>query len=163
MTHHQFYFIIKIFRYILFSSSLAIHPYALGTVTQVDKLSFGNIVVLDNSTISEITVSTQGKVTYTNDIRIIDLGHPAYFVLSEFTTYTQLFTVASVLTAESVSSYSGSQQFTLTNLTTASSVTTNATGIAEVIIGGTLQSSGSGTNMYYDDTYISTLQLIISY
>lgn len=163
MTHTKLYLIKKTLLYVLSYYSLIIHSHAAEIVTQVDRLSFGNIVVLDNATPSEITVDTEGKVVYTNDIRIIDLGQPAYFVLSGFPTYTQLFTAVSVLNAETVSSIHNSQQFTLTNVTTAPSVTTNATGVAEIIIGGTLQTSGSGTNAYYDDTYTATLQLTISY
>jgi len=163
MTHIQPSFIIKIFFFILFPVSIFISSYAFAAITQVDKLSFGTIVVLDNTATSEITVDVEGRVILTNQIRVIDLGHPAYFILSDYTIYTQLFTVASVLNAETASYNNNSQQFTLINVTTAPSVTTNATGMAEVIIGGTLQTSGNGINQYYDDTYTATIQLTVSY
>ena len=163
MTHHKPLSIMNTFFCVLSFLLLPIHSYAFETVTQVDKLSFGSIAVLDNTTTSEITVDTQGRMTYSNDIRILDLGKPAYFVLFDYPIYTQLFTAASVLSAETVSSIYGSQQFTLINVTTASSVTTNGTGMAEVIIGGTLQTSGNGGGKYYDGNYTATLQLTISY
>lgn len=132
-------------------------------VTIVDKLSFGTIAILDNTTTSDITVAVDGKTTVTNHIRIIELGQPAHFILSSFPAYTQLFTTANILIAETTSTAPVSQQFTLINLTTAPSVVTNGTGIAEAFIGGTFRTSGSGVGQYVDSLYTANIELSISY
>ncbi|MCP4320539.1 MAG: DUF4402 domain-containing protein [Alteromonadales bacterium] len=136
---------------------------SLAAVTVVDKLSFGTIAILDNNTSSDITIHTNGKTTITNHIRIIDAGKPGYFILSSFPGYTQLFTTANILVAKTSSNPPTSEQFTLINLTTAPSVYTNGTGIAEVYIGGTFRTSGSGTGQYYDTLYTASIELSISY
>jgi len=163
MTVTQYSLLIKAPSFILLFVMVFINSNAFATITEVDDLSFGAIVVLDNTITSEITVDLQGRVTFTNHIRLIDLGHPAHFVLSNYTPYTQLFTSASVVTAETTSNNASSQQFTLINVTTSPTVTTSVAGIAEVFIGGTLQTSGSGTNQYYDQKYTAMILLTVNY
>jgi len=163
MTLIQSSLIVKAPLFVLFSVVLCINSYTFAAITQIDKLYFGGIVVLDNNTKSEITVDTQGRIITTNQIRVIDLGHPAHYLLTHYAAYTQLFTVASVLVAETASYNNNSQQFTLIDVTTAPSLTTNAMGVADVIIGGTMQTSGSGINKYYDGTYTATIQLTVNY
>jgi hypothetical protein len=135
----------------------------LAGTTVVDTLSFGTVAVLDNASASEITVSLTNQVSGTNYIRILIPGHRAEFLLTSYPTHTTVFTTVNVLVAETSSPATESAQFTLVNLETAPSVTTDGTGFATVYVGGTLQTSGSGSGQYFDSTYTATYELDLNF
>jgi hypothetical protein len=132
-------------------------------ITTVEPLSFGTIVVQGNSSVSEISIDTKNKLTKTNYIRILNLGQRGEYFLSDFPAFTQLFTSANITSSETASSVGSSQQFTLSALTTAPSVTTDGDGTATIFVGGTLQTSGSGIGQYFDTGYTVSFELTVDF
>ena len=144
-------------------SQLFFFSCAFAGTTVIDTLSFGTIAVLDNSSTSEITVTSTNNISCTNHIRILIPGHRGEFLLTSYPTYTPVFTTATVLVAETSSPAPTSAQFTLVNLETASSVTTDGTGFASVYVGGTIQTSGNASSQYFDSDYTATYELTFNF
>ncbi|RGP39473.1 DUF4402 domain-containing protein [Colwellia ponticola] len=134
-------------------------------VTLIKPLSFGTIVLKDNSASHQYTITFAGNVHVDPAFILITPGHPAEFLISEFTPHTLLnlnvFTVDNN-TQIAGESHPTSSQFTINNHhTAASTVTTNALGEASVFVGATLTSSGTG--FYVDTTYYNQLILMVDY
>lgn len=129
-----------------------------------NKLSFGTVVVTDNSTISNVTVNlSDGKTLSTNKMLILVPGQLAEFTLINFTPYSLLNISANILSSETSSDTGSLSQFSLTNLTIESTVTVDNSGMATLFMGGTLSTSGNGTNSYISTNYHSTYNIVISY
>ena len=129
----------------------------------VNKLSFGTVAILNNSTPSEITIHLNNQYTITNHIRVLRPGQRGEYLLSAYPPYTQLFVSANITFTQTASTVGSSEQFTLTSLTTAPSVTTDAAGTATIYVGGTLQTSGSGAGQYFDTDYSVSFDISINY
>jgi spore coat protein U-like protein len=132
-------------------------------VSEVNNLSFGTIAVLKNDIVSEISIDTNSQITITNHIRVLSPGQRAEYFLSAYPAFTQLFTSANILASETFSPAPSSEQFTLTSLTTAPSVTTDGAGTATVFVGGTLATSGDGVGQYFDTDYTVDFELTINF
>ena len=144
-------------------SQLFFFSLAFAGTTVIETLSFGTVAVLDNSSTSEVTVTSTNTVSCTNHIRILIPGHRAEFLLTSYPTYTTVFTTVNILSAETTSPATASEQFTLINLEIAPSVTTDGTGFASVYVGGTLRTSGSGSGQYFDSSYTATYELNLNF
>lgn len=134
-------------------------------VTLIKPLSFGTIVLKDNSASYQYTITFAGDVHVDPAFILITPGNPAEFFISEFTPHTlvniNVFTVDNN-TQIAGESHPTSSQFTINNHHTAlSTVTTNALGEASVFVGATLTSSGTG--FYVDSTYFNQLILMVDY
>ncbi|MFT6907858.1 MAG: hypothetical protein ACJAS1_004545 [Oleiphilaceae bacterium] len=143
--------------------SLLSSPLSIAAISTIDDLSFGTIAVVNNDTNSDITINTAGSIIITNHIRVITPGHRGEYVLSSYPAYTQLFTTVSVIQAQTTSPAPGSEQFTLVSIDTAPSVTTDVSGTATVLVGGTFRTSGSGTGQYNDTLYSTSMELSVNY
>jgi len=146
------------------ASALLFSSLAFAGITVIDKLNFGTIAVLDNTTPSDITInSITNQIIITNGIRVLIPGNRAEFLLTDYPTYTQVFTSANIVIAETSSPTPPSEQFTLINLETVPSVMIDGTGFASVFVGGTLRTSGSGTGQYFDAVYTATYELEVNF
>jgi hypothetical protein len=148
--------------YFLFLLLFAISPCSIAAVTIINNLDFGTIAVVNNTTTSDLTININNSITLTNHIRVLTPGQRGEYLLSSYPAYTQLFTTVSVLQAQTSSPAPGSEQFTLVEVTTASSVTTSNSGTATVLVGGTFRTSGASGH-YNDTPYTATLQLNVNY
>ena len=136
---------------------------SFAAVTEVEELAFGTLAILKNNVASQITINTNNQINFTNHIRVLVPGHRGEYLLSAYAPFTELFTSANILLTETSSSAPPSEQFTLTSLDTAPSVTTDANGTATVYIGGTIQTSGNASGTYYDTPYFVTFELAINF
>ncbi|WDD99258.1 DUF4402 domain-containing protein [Thalassomonas actiniarum] len=137
---------------------------AQATVTLIEDLSFGTIVVSDNSVVSDIIISRAGQTSIVNHIRVIEPGHPAEFALTDLPGNLEVFTSA-VITQATTSNpppAPATEQFTISSPDIVASVTTNGSGFALVRVGATLSTSGNGGN-YVDVQYQGTLQVTFNY
>ena len=138
-------------------------PFSFSGITTIEALSFGTIAVLNNDSTSDITISPANNITITNQIRILVPGTRGEFLLTNYPAHIQVSITANIVAAETVSATPPSEQFTLINIDTAPSVTTDGTGIANIYVGGTLRTSGSGSGQYFDSTYTATYELDINF
>lgn len=127
-------------------------------------LSFGQVVIVDNSVVSTVTIDlSDGKTRTTKKMLVLVPGHLGEFTLLSFQPYTEVDISVSFLSAESASVVGSAEQFTLTNLTTEPKVTIDEHGIATIYVGGTLSTSGNGNNGYTNTSYLGSFNLVISY
>ena len=137
---------------------------SIAGVTTIEKLNFGTLAIVDNTTPSDITInSATNQIIITNGFRVLLPGNRAEFLLTNYPNYTPVFTTATILVAETTSLTPPSEQFTLINIESTPSTTTNGTGLATIYVGGTLRSSGSGTGQYFDAIYTATYELEINF
>lgn len=134
-------------------------------VTEIQPLSFGTLALRDNLSTYQYTITFAGDVSIDPAFIIINSGHPAEYLLSEFPANQQLninIMVPDVGTELSGEIDPSTSQFTISNHHSfAPTVTTNQLGEAVINIGGTLSTSGSG--FYKDATYFNTMTIIVSY
>jgi hypothetical protein len=138
-------------------------PCGFGAITSVSDLSFGTIAVLKNDGVSEIRISTTNQTFLTNHIRVLVPGQRAEYLISGYPAFTQLFTSANITNTETFSPAPSSEQFTLSALDVVPSVTTDASGNATIFVGGTLQTSGTGSGQYYDTDYTVFFELTVNF
>ena len=133
-------------------------------VTIIDKLDFGSLAIVDNTTTSDISISSAtNQIIISNGFRILMPGTRGEFLLTGYPNYTPVYTTASVLVAETSSLTPPSEQFTLIAIESTPSVTTDGTGLATFYVGGTLRSSGSGSGQYFDAVYTATYKVDINF
>lgn len=137
-------------------------PVSNAAVATINELSFGTIAIINNDSTSDISINTSGTITITNQIRVIMPGQRGEYLLSSYPTYTQLFTVVSVVQSQTTSPAPGSEQFTLVEVNTAPSVTTGGSGTATVFVGGTFRTSGAG-GQYNDTLYSASFSLDVNF
>jgi hypothetical protein len=126
-------------------------------------LSFGEIAVTSNASVSTVSISRSGSALSTNKIYIIRPGSPGVFTLSNFPPYT-IANLSVDLPAYSAMMYPNTAQFTMTAVDIPSSVNMNAAGNAQFKMGGTLSTSGDPTKNYYSGAdYVIYLNLNIIY
>lgn len=126
-------------------------------------LSFGEIAVTSNTSVSTVSISRSGSAVSTNKIYIIHPGSPGIFTLSNFPPYT-IANLSVDLPAYSAMTYPNTAQFTMTAIDIPSSVNMNAAGSAQFKMGGTLSTSGDPAKNYYSGAdYVIYLNLNINY
>lgn len=128
----------------------------------IQPLSFGTIVVGNNSNVSSIEISPIGNITTSNQIWLVEKGHHAEFVISGYPAYKQINVRAEIIDTDTSSSISGGEQFKLETVKTAPFVTTDITGKAKVYLGGTLRTTGNG-HMYLNTDYSAQIQIELNY
>lgn len=155
----------KILLLVVATVALIVTPvrFAVAAFSTIHDLSFGTVAVLNNTSSSEITITLNNQYSVTNHLRVLRPGHRGEYLLSAYPPYTQLFVSANITLTQTASSAGSSEQFTLTSLTTAPSVTTDAAGIATIFVGGTLRTSGSGSGQYFDTSYSVNFDISINY
>ena len=126
-------------------------------------LSFGEIAILHNNSVSTTSITRLGSQSSTNQIYIIRSGTPGVFTLSGLPTFTTL-NLSVDLPAYSAMAYPGTAQFQITAVDIPSSVMTGSTGSALFRMGATLSTSGNPAENYYSGAdYVVYLNLTIVY
>ena len=152
----------KTLLYCLLLSLFSVNLHA-GVFVQ-NKLSFGTVVVTDNSVVSSVSMNlSDGKTVATNKMLVLVPGQLGEFTLFGFTPYIELQITADFLTVKSNTNGEVTEQFTLDSLTTAPTVNTDADGKATLYIGGTLSTSGNGNNNYINTLYKGSYNIIVTY
>ncbi|GHF00299.1 DUF4402 domain-containing protein [Thalassotalea profundi] len=145
----------------LIASSLC----SAGNITQQQPLSFGIIALTDNNSTHKLHMSFAGDITADPAYIMIEYGHPAEFLLSDFPANTALnitILVPSVTTELAGQTDPSTSQFTIDqHHTFAPIVTTDLMGEATINVGATLTSSGTG--FYKDAIYFSRMTIVIDY
>ncbi|MBE0360304.1 MULTISPECIES: DUF4402 domain-containing protein [Pseudoalteromonas] len=133
---------------------------ALSQVTVLEPLSFGTIVVVENTPSSSVTLLPSGTSSGTN-IHIMRNGYPAELLFEGFGARVQINITDSGV-HQPLTRINGGTAFTLDNIIYANSIVTNAYGMATLKIGGQLSASGDG-QLYLDDNYSTTVEITIAY
>lgn len=126
-------------------------------------LSFGEIVVRSNNSVSTVTVQRNGAFQSTNHILIIKPGTPGVFTINGLPPYTTI-NLSADLPASSAMNFPQTAQFTITAVDMPSAVNLGPTGSTQFKMGATLSTSGNPANQYYSGAeYLIFLNLNLDY
>lgn len=129
----------------------------------IQDLDFGDIVVVDNSSPGTISLTYLGQLSVSNHFRIISPSQIGQVLLSNYPVNAELFVDAFVLQPNSSSVNVSPEQFQLTSISHPASVRTRVDGTAVINLGGTIQTSGSGSLAYSDTDYSISIQIQVQY
>lgn len=126
---------------------------------EVQALSFGNMAITSNDTVSDLVISHINGVSpiSTNSIHILSFGTPGKYQLSGFSAYTPL--VISVNSSQL--SIGGAEPINVGSFTY-NDVVTDESGNALLVIGAKLSTTGSGVS-YKDATYSGVMTIVVGY
>ncbi|GAB2915779.1 DUF4402 domain-containing protein [Rheinheimera gaetbuli] len=111
-------------------------------------LSFGEIAILNNNTVSTTTITRQGAQISTNQIYIIRSGTPGVYTLSGLPLFTNV-SLSVDLPAYSAMPYPGTAQFQINAVDIPNTLNTGNTGTAQFRMGATLSTSGNPAQSYF--------------
>ena len=140
---------------------LCIFPNAWSEAIFIEQLSFGTIVVGDNSVASSITMTYDGFTVPSGSIYVIAEGQPAEMEVSNLPARREL-TITAAAPTSVFRVGGGSTNFVFTSIQLPSRVVTDGIGYALFPIGGTLITSGN-SQTYMDGLYRQSLQITITY
>jgi len=125
----------------------------------LESLDFGTIVVARNDRVSTLKLPTNSAISSTNDIHIMERGHPARLFFEALPANT-LINFSSSSINEELSD--NSSTFIINQLLFKPTAQTNAYGEIELVIGAILQTSGDGA-VYNDGEYQGSVSIELSY
>ncbi|WP_299804435.1 DUF4402 domain-containing protein [uncultured Shewanella sp.] len=124
-------------------------------------LSFGTIVIRDNSIQSSVMVPTYGHSTSSGQLLIISPGKAAEMVITDYPPYVEL-SITPMLPVTTTVASGDTEQFTLSEIYIEQNIRTDGAGVASAKMGGKLTTSGNGKH-YLNTSYQAVFYLDISY
>ncbi|MGS0682977.1 DUF4402 domain-containing protein [Shewanella sp. 125m-7] len=124
-------------------------------------LSFGTIVIRDNSIQSSVTVPTYGHSTSSGQLLIISPGKAAEMVITDYPPYVEL-SITPMLPVTTTVASGDTEQFTLSEIYIEQNIRTDSAGVASAKMGGKLSTSGNGKH-YLNTSYRAVFYIDISY
>ena len=145
-------------------SALIYSPTYLAKSIEQESLDFGILVIPSNTNQSSVIIKADGDINTIGDIYILEKGHPAELLLTDFPAHTELtITLVRPVQVQHNTQGSSSAEFEVRlNGLSNMSVITDDFGEAKVFIGGTLITKPSKIKSYSDGDYSSTTNLEIS-
>lgn len=125
-------------------------------------LSFGEIAIRNNNSVSTVSINRNGNQISTNQIYIVKPGTPGVYTITGLSPYTQV-NLSVDLPAYSNESYPNTAQFQFTAVDMPNSLNLGPSGSAQFRMGGTLSTSGNSRNYYSGAKYTIYLNLNIDY
>lgn len=132
-------------------------------VVEVSPLYFGTMVILDNSSAGTIEVDELGNTTVSTNFAVVDPPTYGEYQLVGFASNATLFVTTGIVQAQTTTDTHSDEQFTLTAVNVVNSINVDSDGNADFRVGGTLQTSGSGSLNYGDQTYTCRLIITVDY
>lgn len=130
---------------------------------QIRPLDFGDIAIIDNTAAHTLSIDRLGNISVDSGIRIIRPGQPGEFEASGFAGNVELFITSQVISDVMNPGRVSGEYPNLVSLATAASVRTESDGTAIIFVGGTIQTSGSGSLDFVDETYSSDIRITINF
>lgn len=145
-------------------ASLTLPVQSWGADINIDiPLSFGDIAIRNNTTVSTVSIARSGTQLSTGQIYILKSGTPGTFTLSGLSPYINV-NLSVDLPAVSAMPYPNTAQFSMTAIDIPAVINMGPTGTAQVKIGGTLSTSGNPAQQYYSGAnYTIYLNLNLDY
>jgi len=135
----------------------------LTDIVELRPLDFGQIAITSNASVSELTMDHLGNLNFDEHIRIMSRGEPGIYLASGFAGNVQLFVTALVQNRVMNPGVVSGEFVSLTALDTPVSINTRPDGTAEIPVGGTIATSGSGSMAFADAVYVSNIQVTINF
>lgn len=137
--------------------------FACGQLVELRPLNFGQLAITSNDSANQLSMDYLGNLAFDPPIRIITRGEPGLFVASGFVGNVQLFITTAIQNTVMDPGVVSGEYMQLTALDSPVSVFTETDGTAEVPIGGTIATSGSGEMSFAEATYVSTIRVTINF
>lgn len=115
------------------------------------ELYFGELAIPRNNSISTVSLTRTGRSNSTGSVFILTIGTPGEYTLANLPPYTRVG-LSVTLPVNSNTSFP-TPPLRITALDMPSAINTDATGSADIIIGGTLSTSGTGEAYVSSATY----------
>jgi hypothetical protein len=141
---------------IVYSSSLS------ATVTPIQELDFGVVVVTNNNSIAKIQIDPAGNTQVTGGLAVISGGNNAIYELSDLEANRTFDVDVDVINSEMISETASEETFSLSILRNSTTVFTDNSGTALLFFGGEIQTSGNSSEAFTDTRYNSTIQITIN-
>lgn len=132
-------------------------------IEQIKALDFGEIAIIDNTVASQLIIDYLGNINTDSGIRVIRPGEPGEYEASGFAGNVQLFISTSVVSSVMNPGQVSGEYPNLVALDAPASVRTDTDGTATIFVGGTIETSSSGSLNFIDATYSSNIQIIINF
>ena len=126
-------------------------------------MNFGSIAVISNNSQEFISINHMGNVSSSSAVMVVSPPSTGEFILSNFPPNQRLFVSGQSLLPSSMSIQYSPEQFSLTDVDVPSVIFSDASGSANLPVGGTLSTSGSGNNAYIDTDYSIRYQITVNY
>ena len=144
----------------LFFVSLCTGQLVHAGVTTIQALDFGSFIVKNNDAQYDITINTNGTYSF-SAAGFFEISAPqeGIFDLDGMTPSTAITSV----TVTQITPLSGSgENFQMVNFQETHPGSTDGSGVARIVVGGTARTSGSTVN-YLDQSYTGSLQIQINF
>nr|WP_297347869.1 DUF4402 domain-containing protein [uncultured Glaciecola sp.] len=132
------------------------------TITTLQSLDFGIIVVTKNNSASSLSIDPAGNIQVIGDIAIIAPGNQAVYEVSDYPPNTSISIEVTALTSSMIPSIASEETFSFSVITTGNSVMTDSNGVALLGVGGTITTSASGSTRFSDADYSADIQITIN-
>ncbi|MCB9982586.1 MAG: hypothetical protein H6861_02785 [Rhodospirillales bacterium] len=131
-------------------------------ITTIQALSFGGFIVKNNNAVHSINVNVSGPGYTYDSAGFIEITPPQHGIydLDGMTPSTAITSVT--VTQTSPLAGASGPNFQMTALQESHPATTDVSGVARIHVGGTAQTSGTGTP-YADQTFTGTLQIQVNF
>lgn len=133
------------------------------SLEETQPLSFGTLVVLDNSTSGSVEIDEVGNVSISNHFATIESPQYGVVQLSGFPPNAELFITPIIMQSQLSADIVSPEQFTLSSINTVSSVVINSDGTDEIRVGGEITTSGSGSMNFADADFSASYSLTFNY
>jgi hypothetical protein len=136
---------------------------AHGDILDVQPLNFGTIAVINNSAAASFTIDKFGNTTVSPQLRIVSPPSPGRFLINNLAPNTGI-SISMSHNATTMTPLISSQEFFTFSLTDYSDyLVADANGEAELMIGGTITTSGSGSLNFAQTDYRINYRVIFLY
>lgn len=132
-------------------------------LVELRPLNFGQLAITSNDSANQLSMDYLGNLAFDPPIRIITRGEPGLFVASGFAGNVQLFVTTAIQNTVMNPGLVSGEYMQLIALDVPASVFTQPDGTAEIPVGGTISTSGSGSTTFADATYVSTIRVTINF
>lgn len=149
--------------FLLFISTLCFHVFlgvAHASIVTIQALNFGEFVTIANDAQYDITVNTNGSYAF-DAAGFIELSAPQEGVY-DFGGLAPNTAIASVIITQTAPLVGIGPDINMVNLQETHSGSTDGSGVARIVLGGTARTDGSGI-LYVDQTLNGQLQIQINF
>ncbi|GLR70671.1 DUF4402 domain-containing protein [Agaribacter marinus] len=147
----------------IYFTAAYIFPAYSQTIEQTREISFGTISVTDNSAQHQILIDQNGNIAVDDEFLVIDPPLHGVYRISGYPANVRLFLSSAIIQPQTQSTQFSPEQFTLISINIVPSIRVDSLGEADIIVGGTIQTSGSGNLIFGDTDYSSRFSITVNF
>lgn len=146
-----------------FLISMLTMPVVSQEIIEIRPISFGTVVVLDNTTVGSINIDAIGNVNISTHFAVIEPPLYGEFQLIDYPVNANLFLSGGILQGQTTTPTFSPEQFTLAAVNVPGIVNIGSDGTALIRAGGRMETSGSASLNFGDTTYTSRLIITVNF